>query len=316
MLSSVAPAPTAADPANASTSLPAAPSPLARAAIAARPAEVWQTIRYRGHNWLGRFSAELELHAPGAPATAPSTSAPGPHKAAQQAGWVAELRAQLDSFLLADKQTRIRATFDPVTGAVSRFTKLSLGPRPDLKTYEFAEGGVERLRVQPDVGQASLAPEQWSKERQSFHPYDAAAHGCRVVSDPGAMAYWLTWGPAAGRELVNDPGACFFWGKTLYRVDFRHLGAGSTRVDYRIVRDGRSAHRSGRVRVERYEAIARPVAGEMEETPTRSEIVLEAESRLPWRFVTHEGPMQIDVELREVVLGDPLLLAGRDGRER
>jgi hypothetical protein len=115
---------------------------------------------------------------------------------------------------------------------------------------------------------------------------------------------------------VDDPGACFFWGKTLYRVDFRHLGAGSTRVDYRIVRDGRSAHRSGRVRVDRYEAIARPVAGEMEETPTRSEIVLEAESRLPWRFVTHEGPMEIDVELREVVLGDPLLLADRDARER
>ena len=82
------------------------------------------------------------------------------------------------------------------------------------------------------------------------------------------------------------------------------------------MRDGRSAHRSGRVRVERYEAIARPVAGEMEETPTRSEIVLEAESRLPWRFVTHEGPMAIDVELSEVVLGDPLLLADRDARER
>jgi hypothetical protein len=70
------------------------------------------------------------------------------------------------------------------------------------------------------------------------------------------------------------------------------------------------------VSTERYAAIARPVAGELDETPTRAEIVLEAESRLPWRFVSHEGPLELDVQLREVVLGDPLLLAGRGASER
>ncbi|MBW2233486.1 MAG: hypothetical protein JRH17_24155, partial [Deltaproteobacteria bacterium] len=40
-----------------------------------------------------------------------------------------------------------------------------------------------------------------------------------------------------------------------------------------------------------------------------AEILLDAENRLPWRFVTREGPLRIDVELDRAVLREPALLA-------
>ncbi len=67
--------------------------------------------------------------------------------------------------------------------------------------------------------------------------------------------------------------------------------------------------RSGRIRVERYRVISRPIAGKLDEKTLVAEIVLDAENRLPWRFVTLEGPLKIDVELDRAVLRGPALVA-------
>jgi len=256
---------------------------------------VWETLRYRGRNWLARFSAELELELP------------EPDREGDvDASWVAELRTSLDSVLLSDKSTRIRASFDPITGVVRRFTHLSIGPRPDFKKYEFQSDGVTRIRSEPTDGETLQPAELWPGGRRTVYSYDPDALGCRVVSSPAALVWWLTWGPAA-RDL--DSGACYFLGKTLYSVALEALGTSTAKVDYQLVREGRSMHRSGRVRVERFRVISRPVAGKLDEKTLIAEIILDAENQLPWRFVTRKGPFKIDIELDRAVLRAPALIA-------
>ena len=271
------------------------------AGVGPMPTDVWRTLRYRGRNWLARFSAELEMQLP---------EPDGTHTIG--ADWVAELRTSLDSVLLSDKSTRIQAVFDPITGIVSRLTQLSMGPRPDFKQYEFQAAGVTRLRSEPAEGQALQTPELWPSGRRSFHAYDPGELGCRLVSNPAALAWWLTWGPAATAARLQDPGACYFLGKTLYKVGFEPLGTSTARVDYQLVREGRSKRRNGVVRVERYGVVSRPIAGKLDEKTLVAEIVLDAENGLPWRFVTREGPFEIDVELDRAVLRQPALLASEE----
>ncbi len=56
--------------------------------------------------------------------------------------------------------------------------------------------------------------------------------------------------------------------------------------------------------------ISRPIAGKLDEKTVVAEIVLDAENRLPWRFITREGPLNIDVELDRAVLREATFLAG------
>jgi hypothetical protein len=281
----------------------AAPGPVA-------PGEVWESLRYRGTNWLARFSAELEMEVPD-PAAGSRERGEG-DGGPVAASWVAELRTRLDSVLLEDKGTRLRAWFDPRSGLVRRLTQLSLGPSPDFKRYDFEPRGVARLRSEPAEGQSLEQPERWPDPRPSFHAYDPQALGCELVSSPAALAWWLTWGPGASATggRFRDPRACFFLGKTLYRVVIEPRGAETASLDYQLVREGRSTQRRGRLRVERYEIVSRPIAGKLDEETLIAEIVLDAENRLPWRFVMRDGPFGIDVELDRAVLRAPSLVAG------
>jgi hypothetical protein len=260
------------------------------------PSDVWETLQYRGSNWLARFSLELEIQLP-----------ESGRQRTVDADWVAELRTSLHSVLLSDKSTRMRAYFDPITGVVRRLTQLSNGPGPDFKSYTFQAKGVTRIRSEPAKGQTLQSPERWPGGRRTFHGYDPDALGCRVVSNPAAMAWWLTSGPAAAR--VQDSEVCYFLGKTLYKVIIERLGQNVAHVDYQLEREGRSRRRSGSVRLERYRVISRPISGKLDEKTVIADIELDAENRLPWRFVTREGPLKIDVQLDRAVLRGPILQA-------
>ena len=263
------------------------------------PSDVWQTLHFRGWNLLARFSAELEIELP-------ERGLPPSGKGRLE--WVAELRTSLDSRFLSDKSSRLRAYFDPISGVVRRLTQLSMGPRPDFKRYEFGSRGATRVRSEPSPGDPLESPESWPGGLESFHGYDAEALGCRLVSNPAALAWWLTWGPAATGVRSEDPRACYFLGKTLYRVDVKPLGTRTARVDYRLVREGRSRRRQGRVRLERFAAVSRPIAGKLDEKTIVAEIALDAENRLPWRFVMRDGPLGIDVQLEQADLREPSLV--------
>lgn len=300
------PGSTSAQPAGGSPS--ADVSPL-RKTRQTSPAGIWTKLLFRGESWLARFSAELEMETPEARSGGPG--APGE-------AWVASLRTNLDSFLLDDRATLLRAHFDPVTGAVARLTQLSFGSDPDYKRYLFEQTGVLRMRTKPAEGQSVDAPEHWPERRTTQHAYDAERLGCRVVSSPGALAWWLTWGPGARSPDFPDVGACHFLGKTLYRIEIERGKTREARVDYRLLRAAGATRRQGRVRVRHYGIVSRPIAGKMDEKTVIAEMEIDVETRLPWRFVMREGPLQIDARLEAAVLGSALGLeeagsAVRDG---
>ncbi|MCR9096644.1 MAG: hypothetical protein NXI30_20670 [bacterium] len=268
---------------------------------AGEPANAWRTLRFQGRNWLARFSAELEIETE-LPEGEVTAADPG------RGDWRTELRTTLDARLLSDKSSRLRARFDPMTGVVRRLSQLSMGPRPDLKSYAFGPRGVARIRRKPRPGQPLEFPERWPAGQETFHAYDAEALGCPVVSSPAALAWWLTWGPAATTVRSKESRACYFLGKTLYRVEVEPRGTRTARVDYQIVRGGRSVRRRGSVPVERFAVVSRPIAGKLDETTIVAEISLDAENRLPWRFVMREGPFRIDVELERADLREAFLV--------
>jgi len=263
----------------------------------ATPTGIWTKLRFQGKNWLARFSAELEMEAPAARGGEANARGAG------AASWVASLRTDLDSFLLDDRSTRLRAYFDPVTGAVARLTQLSLGSSPDYKRYLFEESGVRRIRTEPEQGQSREHPEHWPDRPPEYHVYDADRLGCRVVSSPAALAWWLTWGPGARSSGFPDVGACHFLGKTLYRVEVERGEVRPTRVDYRMLRAGGATRRRTSVPVQHYGIVSRPIAGKMDEKTIVAEMAIDLETRLPWRFVMREGPFRIDARLESAVLG-------------
>ncbi len=258
---------------------------------------IWRSLRYRGRNWLGNMSAQLEIKTQPPNADSPPTSG--------AARGVAELRTRFDSFVFANRSTFLRALFDRSTGEVFQFTKRSLGRRPDFKRFDFRPGGVDRLRLEPRSGELSLPAERWSASRRSFHAWLPEQHDCRLVSDPGAMAYLLSSDSNLLNESTEKARFCFFSGKTLYRVEFIDLGSSRKKVNYRMIEDGVDSNRSGRLMMNRYGILARPVAGELDETPIRAEISIEADSGIPWRFLIIEGWLRVDVELDQVILGEP-----------
>jgi hypothetical protein len=261
----------------------------------------WRSLHYKGKHWLGRMTAELKIqHSRELDDAIPTATHP-----VKPNDWIAELHTRFESLFLANRSTRLRASFDRSTGAVSDFTRLSLGRRPDFKQYDFRPDGVERLRVEPARGETSLPNDQWSASHRSFYSLTLDRLGCRVISDPGAMAFWLSASSGALRESPEDSRFCYFAGKTLYLVRFEFLGSADAEVDYQRVEGGVRSHRSGRLKMERYGVVARPIAGKLDESAIRAEILIEADTRIPWRFLVIEGPMKVNVVLDEVVLGEP-----------
>ena len=174
------------EPAPAVVQQPTPTAPPATAS-AAEQATIWQSLHYRGTAIVGEFSADLEL----APPRNPSSAAPR---------WIAALRTRMKSALLPDKETTIRAWFDPVTAAIDRFEKLKLGPGPSYKRFLLREDGVDRFRKEPGFGEDPRRHETWAHEKQIFLPFVAASHGCRLISDPGVLVYLVSFGPGRWGE--------------------------------------------------------------------------------------------------------------------
>ncbi len=272
------------------------PDPLSIGRVAPA-AGIWTKLSFRGKNWLARFSADVEMEVPAALSPSPD---------ADENVWVSSLETDLDSFLLDDRSTRFRAYFDPITGAVARLTQHSLGSRPDYKRYFFEDTGVRRIRTTPAEGQPVDAPERWPDRPARHHAYDAEGLGCRLVSSPAVLAWWLTWGPGARSPAFPDVGACHFQGKTLYRIEIERGKTRAAQVDYRLIRAGEATRRQGSVQVQHYGIVSRPIAGKLDEKTVIAEMEIDVAMRLPWRFVMSQGPFQIDALLDSAVLGSAL----------
>ncbi len=80
--------------------------------------------------------------------------------------------------------------FNPGDAAARGRYRLRRGEDDFEKTYRFARQGVFRRNREPqNNAERRLEPERWSRQVESFYPYDPERLGCPVVSDRLLLIY-------------------------------------------------------------------------------------------------------------------------------
>jgi hypothetical protein len=114
---------------------------------------------------------------------------------------------------------------------------LERGRKESEKIYRFAEGGVYRLRRQPNgKSEAQLPSEQWTHVKESFYPYPANRPRCGYVSTPSMLFYILS---AVSLSEVSEPlHLCVFSKKKLHVIRAQVEGSQRVRVSYGVSAGG------------------------------------------------------------------------------
>ena len=206
----------------------------------------------------------------------------------------------MDSTLLARKSSEIQARFDPGTGSVAGYTELALAPSPDRKIYEFGPEGAHRTRIEPLPGESRDRPEAWSAVRKSFHPFEARALGCQLLSEPSVLVYEIASG--ALRAGSRAGGICVSSGKTLFRLELQDLGSRTLAVDYDIGSQAPVLRRKTTLTAQCYRVVGRPIAGENDEEDIDVGFCVDPESRLPVELTSGIGGLgTLSMRLARVV---------------
>jgi len=241
---------------------------------AAVPRPAWTALQFEASSWLASVRVEFELR----------PAPPGPARGGDGASWLSIFRTRLESRILAEKTSETQARFEPATGMVSGYSKLLLGPSPNRKLYEFSRAGAERTRIEPAPGEAGDRPEVWSAVRKSFHPFEASALGCRLLSEPSVLVYEISSGAVDAGGHAD--GVCMFSGKTLFRLQIDDLGTRTLTVDYEIGASTPAQRRKGKLATECYRIFGQPVAGEQDEDDVHLEFCVDPSSHLPVQLTT------------------------------
>ena len=121
----------------------------------------FRKVRFRLSGLLGKVAGELAL------LPAEEVEA-GPLAEARRAlgrtprGWFSLLTTSFEPRMLADKETESHAWFDPSSGAVSYFTKLTIGEDSDYKAYRLTREGAHRTRVERQRGDPKRDRKAWN----------------------------------------------------------------------------------------------------------------------------------------------------------
>ena len=253
-----------------------------------RPA--WSSLRFEASSFLANVSLDFEIQ-PGPPGAASGGSG---------AVWLAIIRTRMDSTVLARKSSEIQARFDPGTGSVAGYSKLALGPSPDRKIYEFSPEGAHRTRIEPLPGESRDRPESWSAVRKSFHPFEARALGCQLLSEPSVLVYEIVSGGLSASSRAG--GICVFSGKTLFRLDLQNLGSRTLAVDYDIGSRASVQRRTASVAAQCYRVVGRPIAGENDEEDIDVGFCVDPALHLPVELTSGIGPLgTLSMRLARVV---------------
>ena len=196
----------------------------------------WTELSYTASKLLASATTDVEL------APEPLNSRKWPLIAS---GRYADLQPSESDVLVVGVRTSLRLPFDMSKDARSRvwFTPghpsalqratLEGGSKSSEKIYRFAEGGVYRLRRQPNgESEAQLPPERWTHVKESFYPYPNDRPGCPYVSAPAMLFYILS--AATLSEASNPLKVCVFSKKKLYVIRAQVEGSQRMRVSYAV----------------------------------------------------------------------------------
>jgi hypothetical protein len=124
-----------------------------------------------------------------------------------------------------------RIWFNPADASVLGRIMLRRGEDDYKKIYRFTDRGVFRHQLEPkDKKEAALEPEQWSRIKDSFYPYNLTQLGCGGSTETSLLIYILS---AAKISYFNNSFAlCAFGKRQLHRVRLQQDGTYPLSVNF------------------------------------------------------------------------------------
>jgi hypothetical protein len=103
---------------------------------------------------------------------------------------VIDIQTAVNPLIGAKDLTRSQAWFSPGDAAALQRIRFRQGDDVWQNFYRFTKKGVYRLRKKPGHGQEkNLAPEHWTKIKESFYPYPDKGPGPQAVLEPAGLMY-------------------------------------------------------------------------------------------------------------------------------
>ena len=156
----------------------------------------WKHLSYQGKHFLGKMETVVSLA--GLPVKeAQRVLIPIPEGNPLQAStthvMVIDVQSAVDPLFGANDLTGSQAWFIPGDAAALQRIRSRKGDDIWQNTYRFTTKGVYRLRKKPGrADEKKLAPEHWTRIKESFYPYQDKRPGSQVVLEPTVLLYLVS----------------------------------------------------------------------------------------------------------------------------
>ena len=156
------------------------------------PARIaWRSLSYTANNIFGKATTDVYLSSSPAEEVADFLIAVPGGGALHASGatvFSIKVHSNIKPLVGFDEILKTQSWIDSNAAAALQRIRLRLGQERWQKSYRFTDKGVYRLRTKPqDTREDELPPEQWTKARESFYPYDAASSGCSAVLESSSL---------------------------------------------------------------------------------------------------------------------------------
>ena len=157
---------------------------------------LWKHLSYQGKHFLGKIETVVSLA--GLPAKeAQRVLMPLPEGNPLQAStthvMVIDVQSAVDPLFGANDLTGSQAWFIPGDATALQRIRSRKGDDIWQNTYRFTEKGVYRLRKKPARDdEKKMAPEHWTKIKESFYPYHDKRPGSQAVLEPTGLLYLVS----------------------------------------------------------------------------------------------------------------------------
>jgi hypothetical protein len=199
------------------------------------PARIaWRSLSYTANNIFGKATTDVFLSTSPAEEVADFLIAVPGGGAVHASGatvFSIKVHSNINPLVGFDEILKTQSWIDSNAAAALQRIRLRLGQEKWQKSYRFTDKGVYRLRTKPqDTREDELPPEQWTKARNSFYPYDAASSGCSAVLESSSLLMVAS----VIKQMKPDTALhlCVFNKQQLHQVKVSVDGLRSLKVNY------------------------------------------------------------------------------------
>ena len=195
---------------------------------------VWKRLTYQGKHFLGKLETAVSLT---------ELSALAAQKALISIPEGSALQVSTARVMVLDVQSAVNPLFGAtdISGSRAWFTSDDAAALQRIRsrrgddiwhnTYRFTEKGVYRIRKKPGLAdEKQLAPELWTKIKESFYAYQDKRPGSQVVMEPTGLLYLAS--ARAFREEAAPRSLYVFDRKQLHEVEVQVSGRLRLKVSY------------------------------------------------------------------------------------